>query len=299
MRRGDPLVAVNENPVSLTAYWTLAIRDRDARSERPIAADTFAHRFMDARAREIAEQFSTLKKPNMTLPVRHRLIDDRLAAELARDPELRVVVIGAGFDTRAFRLGGGRWLELDEPAVIARKDAALPAAEAQNELVRIQIRFAEESLEEKLIPFAAEERVAVVLEGILNYLGEEQTRELLAVLRRLFPRHVVLADMLGRRFIAIYSRALVKRLRSLGIEFAAESESPEPLFHAAAYRTATRDSIFQWANELGAASALPPLAVRFLPSLRDGYCVWSFEYEGIVNGVVPGRAKPPASPPEQ
>ncbi len=216
MRRGDPLVAVTDNPVSLTAYWTLATRDRDARSESPIAGDTFAHRFMDAQAREIAEQFSTLKRPNMTLPVRHRLIDDRLAAELARDAELRVVLIGAGFDTRAFRLGGGRWLELDEPPLIAKKEAALPVAEAQNELVRIPIGFGQESLEEKLAPYAAKERTAVVLEGILNYLGEEQTRELLAVLKRLFPRHVVLADMLGRRFIAIYSRALVKRLQEPG-----------------------------------------------------------------------------------
>jgi hypothetical protein len=38
-----------------------------------------------------------------------------------------VVVIGAGFDTRAFRLCGGRWVELDEPALITLKEAHLPA----------------------------------------------------------------------------------------------------------------------------------------------------------------------------
>lgn len=287
MRRADAPVAVSENPVSLTAYWTLGIRHRDAESERPIANDTFAHRFMDDRAREITEQFSSLEKPNLSLPVRHRLIDDRLAAELARDPALCVVVIGCGFDTRAFRLQGGRWIEVDEPPVIAEKDAGLPVSESPNELVRIPIRFGEESLEEKLAPYATAERAVVVLEGILNYLSDGEARELLGVLAKLFPRHVVLCDMLGRRFIAIYSRALVKRLRQLGIEFAASSETPEPLFHDAGYRTVGKESIWERANELGAPGAPPAWAVRILPSLRDGLCLWSFEYERDVSDGVP------------
>ena len=287
MPGADARVAVTENPVSLTAYWTLGIRERDARSERPIANDTFAHRFMDDRAREITEQFSALEKPSLSLPVRHRLIDDRLAVELEQDPARRVVVIGCGFDTRAFRLPGGRWIEVDEPAIVTKKEARLPASESPNELVRIPIRFGVESLEEKLAPYATAERTAVVLEGILNYLSEEQTRELLGVLTRLFPRHVVFCDMLGRRFIAIYSRKFVKRLRELGIEFAASSQTPEPVFHALGYRTAGRTSIWESANELGVAGAPPPFAVRVLPSLRDGLCVWSFEHERAVSDGVP------------
>ena len=245
---------------------------------------------MDDRARDITEQFSSLRKPNVSLPIRHRLIDDRLAAELARDPELRVVVIGCGFDTRAFRLPGGRWIEVDEPALIAKKDAALPVSESPNEVVRIPIRFGAESLEEKLAPDATAERTAVVLEGILNYLSDEQSRELLGVVTRFFPRHVVLCDMLGRKFIAIYARGLVKRLRHLGIEFSASSETPEPLFHAPGYRTASRTSIWEGANELGAAGAPPAWAMRVLPNLRDGYCVWSFEYERGVNVDAAERA---------
>ena len=297
MRRPDSLgprtrrhAVTTENPVSLTAYWTLGIRHRDAQGEIPVAGDTFAHRFMDDRARDITEEFNPLKKPNVSLPVRHRLIDDRLAAELARDPVLRVVVIGCGFDTRPFRLEGGRWIELDEPALIAEKDAALPVSESPNDVVRIPIRFGTESLEEKLAPYATADRAAVVLEGILNYLSDKQSRELLGVLTRLFPRHVVLCDMLGRRFIAIYSRRLVKCLRRLDIEFSASSETPEALFHALGYRTTGRASIWEGANELGAAGAPPAWAVRVLPSLRDGYCVWSFECEQDVNADAAARA---------
>jgi O-methyltransferase involved in polyketide biosynthesis len=71
---------VRENPVSVTAYWTMAVRYEDALAETPVAGDTFAHRFMDDRAREVADRFRSLANANATIPVRHRLIDDRLAA---------------------------------------------------------------------------------------------------------------------------------------------------------------------------------------------------------------------------
>jgi methyltransferase (TIGR00027 family) len=271
---------VTENPVSLTAYWTMAVRYEDAVADSPVAADTFAHRFMDDRAREVADQFRSLARPNATVPVRHRLIDDRLAAELERDPDLRVVVIGCGFDSRAFRLRGGRWLEVDEPVLLAHKESLLPASEAANELERVPIRFGVERLEERLAPFTGEERVVVVLEGILNYLNDAERRDLLSALTRLFRHHAVLCDMLGRRFIALYSRRLVKHLRSLGIEFSSSSETPEALFHEFGYRTASRSSVWASANELGATGAPPAWAVRILPGLRDGYCLWSFEYAG-------------------
>jgi O-methyltransferase involved in polyketide biosynthesis len=189
-----------------------------------------------------------------------------------------VVIIGCGFDSRAFRLGGGRWIEVDEPALLAHKETLLPAAEAANELVRVPIRFGVEPLEERLAPFAGEERVVVVLEGILNYLSDDERRDLLSALTRLFHNHAVLCDMLGRRFIALYSRKLVRHLRELGIEFSSSSESPEELFHGFGYRTASRSSVWTSANELGARGAPPAWAVRILPSLRDGYCLWSFEY---------------------
>jgi methyltransferase (TIGR00027 family) len=269
---------VTENPVSLTAYWTLAVRYEDASGDNPIAGDTFAYRFMDDRARAVAELFRSLEKPNASLPVRHRLIDELLTVELGQDPQRRVVVIGCGFDSRAFRLRGGRWLEVDEPSLLEFKETRMPVFEAANELTRVPIRFADESLEEKLAPYASEERVAVVLEGIMGYLRDDQRRRLLVTLGRLFPRHVLLCDMLSRRFLTLYSRRLVKLLRSLGAEFASSSERPEKLFEELGYRIVARDSIWMRANELGVKDAPPSWAVRLLPSLRDGYCVWAFEY---------------------
>jgi methyltransferase (TIGR00027 family) len=267
-----------ENPVSLTAYWTLAARYADAVSDKPVANDTFAHVFMNDEASTVAERFRRLKRPTASLPVRHRLIDEKLAAEVDRDPTLRVIVIGCGFDSRAFRLRGGRWLEVDEPSLLRYKESRLPAADAVNELVRLPVHFADESLEEKLAPYATEDRAAVVLEGISGYLTNTETRELLSTLTRLLPRHLVICDLLTHTFVGRYSRGLVKLVRELGAEFASSSDHPEALFHDVGYRTVDRASIFASAAEIGAPSAPPAWLLRLLPSMRDGYCVWTFEY---------------------
>ena len=201
------------NPVSTTAYWTLAARYADATGAKPVANDTYAERFMDDTARAVAERFSSLKGAFASVPVRHRIVDDLLRAELERDPTMLVVLLGCGFDSRAFRLGAGRWLEVDEPELIAAKEARLPAGEAPNELVRVPIRFRHESLEAALTPYSSTGTVTIVLEGVLGYLPDNQRRSLLVTLGRLFPRHVVLCDLLTRTFLARYARDLVRFLR--------------------------------------------------------------------------------------
>ena len=195
---GPVTEATSANPVSVTAYWTLAARHADATGPRPVGNDTNAERFMDDDARAVAERFSALKRPFQSFPVRHRVIDDMLREELGRDRGARIVVIGCGFDTRAYRLDGGRWVEVDEPELLAIKEARLPAAEAPNPLERVPIRFREDSLEATLMCHATDERVVIVLEGILGYVPDSDRRALLATLVRLFPHHAVVCDLVSR-----------------------------------------------------------------------------------------------------
>ncbi|HEX5575638.1 MAG TPA: class I SAM-dependent methyltransferase, partial [Gemmatimonadales bacterium] len=140
-------------PVSKTAYYCCGVRALDARASHPVCGDQYAERFMSSDAWTLFERFRGLRAPNASNIVRHRLIDDLLRARLARQPDAAIVIIGAGFDARAFRLPGGRWIELDEPALINLKEARLPAREAPNPLTRVAIRFGSESLEAALAPF--------------------------------------------------------------------------------------------------------------------------------------------------
>src|SRR5689334_12990369 len=97
------------NPISRTAYYTLAVRAADAASAKPIGRDTFAKVFMNDAAQQVWEEFKSFRPANGSNAARHVMIDDHVQRALDRDPAAPVVIIGAGFDTRAFRLKGGRW----------------------------------------------------------------------------------------------------------------------------------------------------------------------------------------------
>src|SRR5690349_5736950 len=102
-------------PISRTAFYCCGVRMLDAESSNPLCGDTYARLFMNEEALKFLEEFKDETGPNLGNVTRHRLIDDHLRQELLDNPALRVIIIGAGFDTRAYRLKGGSWVELDEP----------------------------------------------------------------------------------------------------------------------------------------------------------------------------------------
>ena len=59
---------------------------------------------MDDRGLAIFREFESESAPNAGNVARHRYIDDFLRAWIAREPELQIVLLGCGFDSRAFRL---------------------------------------------------------------------------------------------------------------------------------------------------------------------------------------------------
>src|SRR5437868_7640446 len=175
-------------PISQTAFYCCGVRMQDAGRDKPVCGDVYAKRFMNEDGLRILEKFKDETRPNTSNVGRHRIIDDLLRQELVAHPDLCIVLIGAGFDSRAYRLEGGTWIELDEPQVIAYKNERLPVSESDNELQRIPIDFSTESLEDKLSPFVFRSPVVVVIEGVFMYLEEQPIRELLKTLRRLFPK---------------------------------------------------------------------------------------------------------------
>src|SRR6185436_733727 len=206
-------------PISKTAFYCCGVRMRDAEREQPVCGDTYARVFMNEQGLEILEGFKDETRPNMSNVGRHRIIDDLLRQELAANPNMTVVIIGAGFDTRAFRLKGGTWIELDEPQVITYKEERLPAANSPNELQRISIDFATESLEQKLTPFSGRNPVTVVIEGVLGYLEEAAVEKLLKTLHRLFPRHKLICDLMTREFCDKTAGSIHEKLTGMGASF--------------------------------------------------------------------------------
>src|SRR6185436_124907 len=114
-------------PVSKTAYYCCGVRMLDAESPQPLIGDNYAKLLLGKEGREYWEEFKQFKAPNASNTVRHYIIDNHVKKILSQEPGATVILIGAGLDSRAFRLPAGNWIEIDEPAIIDYKNAILPA----------------------------------------------------------------------------------------------------------------------------------------------------------------------------
>lgn len=264
--------------VARTAYYCCGVRAEDARKRPPIVGDQFAELFMGPDGQDVFRRFAGLKIPNASNAARTRIIDDWLRERLLAEPDLRVILLGAGFDSRPFRLAGGRWVEVDQPAIIALKNEKLPAARSPNPVERIAIDFATEKLEDKLEAFEGE-RPVIVLEGVSMYLTEAQLRATLFALTWRFPHHTLMCDLMSKDFFERYGARVHDRIAELGGKFAALTEDPAARVRSAGYRQLARVSMVQRARELGAIPIPMFLLNTIFRTLRDGYCAYVFEAE--------------------
>jgi methyltransferase (TIGR00027 family) len=264
-------------PVSKTAYYCCAVRALDARSPRPVCGDQHAERFMTSEAWAVFEPFRDFDGPNAANATRHRMIDEPLRARLARRPETGVVILGAGFDSRAFRLEGGRWVELDEPPLIALKESRLPASEAPNPLTRVPITFDREPLEAALAPFRELIEPIVVLEGVLTYLTAAEVTSLLQAVRATLTQPTLICDLTTRAFARRHGGKIGARLRELGAPYGRLQVEPEELIRAAGFRMTSRESIIARAAALGRLRIPRWMLATVFRLLRDGYTIATFE----------------------
>lgn len=264
-------------PVSKTAFYCAGVRMMDARSDDPLVNDTYAERLMGADGEAVFGAFRDFAKENASNIARHRIIDDLLRERFKGQPERLTVLIGAGLDTRAFRLRSGSWIELDEPEIIERKERLLPSAESPVPLRRIPIDFANESLGQKLAPFVTDKRVTVVMEGVTMYLSEAIMRENASTLSGLFPVHTLICDFTTSAFFRRYSARIHRQIEALGARFTWTPDDPVKLMTGLGYRFVNRISVPLRAAEFGELR-VPPWVIRhLLPSLRDGYAVHVFK----------------------
>src|SRR6266699_6751320 len=99
---GEPGVAI---AVAGTAYWIAAARARETARPDRLFEDPYAAALAGDRGRRMLERAEApTGRPNPFLPIRTRHFDDVLVAEAGRDRPGQVVLLGAGLDTRGFRL---------------------------------------------------------------------------------------------------------------------------------------------------------------------------------------------------
>ena len=265
------------NPVSRTAYYCCGVRMLDAETKHPVVNDRYAVRFMNEEGMKTFNAFRKFKAPNASNIARHRIADDILRDFIHKHDDPTIIIIGAGFDSRAYRLTGGDWIELDEPHLIEYKNEKLPIAVCKNSLTRIPIRFEDESINDKLIHYASRKSVIIVVEGVLMYLTEETVKSLLDTLVKLFPTHEFVCDLMTKKFFDKYGYKIHHKINDLGATFSFIIDEPKSIFIDKGYQLISKTSTVMRAVELKILN-IPAFILRwFMKPLIEGYAIYHFK----------------------
>jgi O-methyltransferase involved in polyketide biosynthesis len=257
----------------------------DAKRNRSVCNDVYAHRFMDERGMKIYEPFRSEKMPNISNITRCRIIDDYVSIELTDNNSVNIITIGAGFDTRPYRITGGNWIEVDEPQIISYKNKKLPIEECKNPLRRISIDFASETLTGKLEDVDTSLHTVIVIEGVFMYLDSGSIENTLREIQQMLPEHVLFCDLMTKNFFNKFAKSVHSKLVATGGRFTDRPDNPEKIFILNKYKLIERVPMFNRAGELGILwdeVKIPALAARLMLNLfmkdLSGYSVHHFRY---------------------
>jgi methyltransferase (TIGR00027 family) len=163
--------------VSDTAHWVATYRAWESARSDALFRDPFAHRLAGSVGPAMAAKVRPPGRSGWATIVRTKLIDDLVLARIARGCGL-VVDLGAGFDTRPYRLplpSSLRWVEADLPSIIDEKEQLLKHEKPHCEVRRERVNLTD-SVERAafLNRVAKDGRVALVItEGLLMYLDDK------------------------------------------------------------------------------------------------------------------------------
>ncbi len=227
--------------VASTALWMAAVRARETARPDRLFSDPLAEVLADVQGVRLMTQMEAGLPDNPTIPIRTRYIDDRLCAMVEDEAVSQVVLVGAGMDARAFRLGLPATVvvfEVDQPALLEVKQQRLdevgvrPSCRRHVVPADLDDRW-HEALE--AAGFESGEPAVFVAEGLLGYLDARQVHELLNVLADLAaPGSALLADVSGRvpADAAPFMDPWFARLAAVGIQRRFATDDPEGLFDA-------------------------------------------------------------------
>jgi methyltransferase (TIGR00027 family) len=185
-----------------------AYRARVSRWPKPLFVDPWAEALAGADGHEIARMLDQRFAPmELWLGLRVAYLDRLVALAVDQLSIRQVVILGAGYDTRAARLprAGVRFFEVDHPATQTAKRERLSGVAGYpiDAATYVTCNFEREDPIERLAAngFALTEPALVLWEGVVPYLTEAAVRATaMRLASGLDPRSLVAFDFVGKRF---------------------------------------------------------------------------------------------------
>ncbi len=173
--------------VSDTALWVAVYRAQETARTDALFRDPLAERLAGEKGRRIAATMGHGSQASWMIVVRTCIIDAYLA-ELVSGGVDTVLNLGAGLDTRPYRLplpSSLQWIEVDHPKIIDLKNSLLDDQQTRCRVERVALDLSDRSSRQRLFDriSANAKKVAILTEGVIPYLSNEQVGSLADDLR--------------------------------------------------------------------------------------------------------------------
>ncbi len=231
--------------VAETALFVAAVRARESRRKDPLFTDPLAETL--AGTEGLARLAKAERNPASNyhrdsfpyLEVRTRYFDDWLLGAVKGSGARQVVLLGAGMDSRAFRLKWPKGLELwevDTRELFALKESRLRSVKAQPTCERaiVETDLASPSWVGRLVRAGLEQdRPTVWLaEGLFQYLTEKAVNQVLGRARSVSGEGCAFAaEIISKEYItSVSNQRAMERRRERGTTWIFGTDDPEELF---------------------------------------------------------------------
>lgn len=223
------------NAVGTTALLVAAIRAEETKRPDPLFQDPFADQLAGDTGRQLLAEYRTNAGPGIPIiEVRTRYYDEALAAA-CEDGVRQFVLLAAGMDARAFRLpwpAGSHLFELDQPELIAMKNAELADVPSRCVRTPIAVNLAEDfATALRTHGFDPQAKTAWLVEGLLQYLDDALVAQIFTHIDALSAAGSRLYfDVVGKTLLASPVTAAARQLmQKLGAPWTFGCDDPEAL----------------------------------------------------------------------
>lgn len=171
--------------VSDTAFWVAYFRAKESIRSDALFRDPLAARLVGDHGRKIAQSMSQTSQYTEWAVISRTVIIDRFILKALKDGVDAVINLGAGLDTRPYRMdlpADLEWIEADYPNIIAHKQQLLASDIPRCRLTRVEVDLANEAKRREFLAHAVPNarKVLVLTEGVIPYLSPAQVSELAA-----------------------------------------------------------------------------------------------------------------------
>jgi methyltransferase (TIGR00027 family) len=169
--------------ISATAHLVAMYRALASECPKTSCQDPFARLLAGGQGELLVEVLGEKQQGTNALAIRTEAIDQMIQQLIATKKVGTVLNLGAGLDTRPYRLAlpnALHWIEVDLPDILTYKEQKLQDVQPTCQLDRIKLDLTNRPLRQQLFAAinATQRSVLVITEGLLSYLTEQQVAAL-------------------------------------------------------------------------------------------------------------------------